>query len=141
MKGGVHCSMHRWRKYAGLDMDAPRQNYPETIIQKPRDAARNWTRTRDGYLKVEVPTEDGKIKTVLQHRHIMAKYLGRPLEDHETVHHKNAIRDDNRIENLELWSGRHPKGGRVEDKTQWALEWLADYLPKALKDEYRPEGR
>lgn len=31
---------------------------------------------------------------------------------------------DNRLENLELWSGRHPRGQRVIDK----LEFCADFL-------------
>ena len=57
----------------------------------------------------------------------MKEILGRDLLRHETVHHKNGVRHDNRPENLELWSTSQPYGQRVEDKAAWAKEILELY--------------
>lgn len=68
------------------------------------------------YIAIWVPDDDPMAsmrvgdRYVLEHRLVMARSIGRPLTADETVHHVNGICDDNRIENLQLRTGRHGKG-------------------------------
>lgn len=57
----------------------------------------------------------------------MEQEIGRPLLATETVHHINGDRQDNRTENLELWSSSQPSGQRVADKVAWAYGILEQY--------------
>jgi hypothetical protein len=99
---------------------------------------------RDGYVYVTVRNfnrRGDKYGTLQEHRLVMVRKLGRRLRANENVHHINGVRDDNRPENLELWSKSQPCGQRVEDKTAWAKEWLALYSNDNVTVSLTPEQR
>ena len=88
----------------------------------------------DGYILVKKPDHPNAEKSgyIPEHIMVMSDHLSRPIVNGETVHHKNGIRNDNRIENLELWASRHPKGQRISDQVAWAIELLKEYAPETL---------
>jgi hypothetical protein len=105
-KDSQFCSRQCSMRHTGKSYDRHGENHPK------------WTGgrkvTHQGYIRVWLSTEDreyyGVRRSILEHRLVMAKKLGRPLLPTETVHHKNGNRADNRLRNLELRVQSHGPG-------------------------------
>lgn len=128
----VACRARRiWRKRNGMDPDTK-----PGAVYTDRSMAR-WINS-DGYVFCsvfdETPTRF-EARTILEHRLVMERSIGRPVAAHEHVHHINGRRDDNRIENLELWCRPHPYGQRVDDLVAWVVGEYPDEVRRMLDGE------
>ena len=84
-----------------------------------------------GYIYTSIHNHNSR-KYVGEHRIVMEKYLGRKLKPFENIHHINGIRNDNRIENLELWTTSQPYGQRVDDIIKFVCVNYAKEVEKFL---------
>lgn len=118
------CAAHYQRDRNGLEMSSDIQihAYEERLTLEMVQVSGFGADNGEGYKYI---TRNGK--NVKVHRLVMELSLGRKLYPHERVHHKNGVRDDNKLSNLELWSTSQPAGQRVVDKVAWAKEILEMY--------------
>lgn len=113
-------NLKKYRRKKNIDVNTP--------VKKKNKNGEGHISTQ-GYVyltKVGHPNAKNKGR-IFEHTFIMSQHIGRPLKKGESVHHKNGIKSDNRIENLELWHRSQPTGQRLEDKLEWAKELLKEY--------------
>lgn len=79
--------------------------------------------TKRGYILVKVYPGHALFEAMAnnmgyipEHRLVMAEHLGRPLRRTEVVHHKNGVKTDNRIENLQLFTSLQDHGKALHER-------------------------
>jgi len=117
-KGTAYCHLHSERLRRTGEVGPPQPTRARGVV-KPG---------KDGYRRVRRP--DGS--RVLDHVLVMEQHLGRRLVDGENVHHKNGVKSDIGIGNLELWLVMQPTGQRVEDLMKYIADYHADAMQQML---------
>lgn len=123
-----YCELHKGRLRNQRAMEAKRNQSKASLslnddgidLSKPYS---DW-KIHQGYRVRNAYTHGHRIVVQFEHRVVVEESLGRYLEPHENVHHKNGWTTDNRLKNLEVFDYAQPIGQRVEDLLDWCVEYL-----------------
>jgi len=118
----VRMNFGQWNEFVKASGFKPYKPYLSELAKTNRNKAVRGRRSphwkggrlkdRHGYIQIWKPEHpNAKMAGYIhEHRLVMSEYLGRPLSSEEFVHHKNGIKDDNKLSNLELMTKKVHKG-------------------------------
>ena len=118
----IRMSFGNWNSFVIACGYKPNKPYLSELAKKNSALAHkgrrsfNWKggriKDRLGYIQIWKPEHpNAKMAGYIhEHRLVMSQYLNRPLKTTEHVHHKNGLKDDNRVDNLEIVIKKNHKG-------------------------------
>lgn len=124
LMGCTHSAIRKRMQRLGI----PRRTQSEALSGNKNPSWRGGRKkTCDGYIVAWNPSHPfAKYRGyVMEHRLVIEKALSRYLRQNEFVHHINGIRNDNRLENLELVD-RHKR--QICPGCGWPMRDVAEYL-------------
>jgi hypothetical protein len=132
---GKHCEIEGCNRLSDTEGLCPKHFYHKRRHGDPLHCSKKFVFgdkkiNHGGYTLIKIDEKDSFYKNdlwVMEHRYLMSKHIGRLLFEHENVHHKNGNKQDNRIENLELWSSSHPCGQKPRDLLIYAKSIIETY--------------
>lgn len=130
----LHCGIPRWVRKGVIDNPCVRC---AAIGKHREELSGRWkggTKRSRGYVYVPIyagdllfvmATKNGRKRgLVAEHRLVVARHLGRLLSSDEVIHHINGVKDDNRIDNLQLLSKNSHHSHLVPQKLQHTVQSL-----------------
>ena len=124
----AHIGQKAWNKgKTGIHSKETINKLRKIMLDKPIEKRPSWKggrRKEKGYIFIYSPNHPNKTANncVGEHRLVMEKHLKRFLTRKEVVHHINGKKDDNRLQNLKLFSNNsshmffHSKNGDIKGR-------------------------
>ena len=122
---------NKGKKYA-LGSKRTEEQKEKLRVAKLKKGVGHKTTRKDGYVSIYFPDHPKSSKDgyIMEHILVMECYIGRWLKDDEVVHHKNKIRNDNRIENLQLMTFKEHAGFHMKERHKLKKERNDDLSTK-----------